>query len=869
MLEVTEGGHANGVRSRHSPRPRISPNVLQRTDWRTTEGARLAADPGRGSRFGKELLFIAGLGLVGFLGVSLVSLEVSTSGNAAGIAGAATARWLVMVLGRAAFLLPCFLLYNLAWMLRPPPRGLGWGVLAAQVVFLLGAAAALALARPAEVHAGGQLGHLIKHLVGRYFGELGSAVVLGFLLTASGVRGTGLSLTLLIPKVARLLVSAARCGGLGALRLVAAAARLLLWAAWGIGKGLKLLGLEMARGLRGLRLPKVDHFFEYQPLLRPEPLAATLDAPRPACEPWDEVDELAVRDPPRSPAALLPRPDDTALLLPEEQEPREDAAPTPAYPALQGGQAAAPPRIVAERRPAPGEVFEVQPTPPHHLQGYQLPPLSLLDDPPPPESAAKREELIANSQRLEEKLRDYGIEGRVVQVLPGPVVTMYEYEPASGVKVNRIASLSDDLALAMKAYSVRIVAPVPGKAVVGIEIPNRRREAVVLKDIIADRQYRDAEGLLNIALGKDMLGHPAWTDLARIPHLLIAGATGSGKSVAMNSIICSILFRATPQDVKLLLIDPKMLEFTLYDGLPHLLAPVVTHPKKAAVALKWVVEEMERRYRLLSERGVRNIARYNLLVEREHHDPRAPAGEREAAAADAPNLLAADAEELVTTTPAGKLPYIVVLIDELADLMIVSSREVEESLARLAQMARASGVHLLVATQRPSVDVLTGLIKANFPARISFQVSSRTDSRTILDGNGAERLLGQGDMLFLPPGTSSLKRIHGAYVSEEEIKRLVSFWREQQQPEYRDLVVSAAQEGDATDEEGYDEKYDEAVALVARTGQASISMLQRRLRVGYNRAARMIEMMERDGLVGPADGSKPRDVYARPDYDEE
>ncbi|RPI94818.1 MAG: DNA translocase FtsK, partial [Chloroflexi bacterium] len=367
---------------------------------------------------------------------------------------------------------------------------------------------------------------------------------------------------------------------------------------------------------------------------------------------------------------------------------------------------------------------------------------------------------------------------------------------------------------------------VPGESVEEIEIPNPHREPVLLREILASSAFQQATSRLVLALGKDILGTPTVTDLAQIPHLLIAGATGSGKSVGLNSMICSILLNTTPQEVKFIMIDPKMLERSVYDGIPHLIAPVVTHPKKAAAALHWAVGEMERRYRVLAEHGVRGIESYN------------------------------------QAHAVQPLPYIVVVIDELADLMLVARREVEDSLTRLAQMARAAGIHLLVATQRPSVDVLTGIIKANFPARISFQVSSRTDSRTILDAIGAERLLGKGDMLFLPPGTSKLLRIHGAYVAEAEIKRLVAALRTQQAPEY-DGSIFTVNADDTAEPEAFDDKYDEAVALVARLGQASASLMQRHLRIGYNRAARLIEVMQREGVVGPADGSRPREVYVK------
>ena len=428
---------------------------------------------------------------------------------------------------------------------------------------------------------------------------------------------------------------------------------------------------------------------------------------------------------------------------------------------------------------------------------------------------------------------------------------MYEFAPAAGVKVNKIANLQDDLALVMRALSVRIVAPVPGKAVVGIEVPNVRRETIALRSLVDSEEFQGSPSKLSIVLGKDILGHPVITDLALIPHLLVAGATGSGKSVGLNSVICSLLFRVTPAEVKLIMIDPKMLEFSIYDGIPHLLVPVVTDAKKAAVALRRVVAEMERRYQLLAAKGVRSIAQYNQRIrdEQANSDGNGAGSENQAA-------------------PAEPLPYLVVVVDELSDLMMVSSREVEDSLMRIAQMARAAGIHLIVATQRPSVDVLTGVIKANFPARLSFQVTSKTDSRTILDANGAETLLGRGDMLFLAPGTSKPQRVHGAYVSEAEITRLVEAWKAIEQPNYNSSFLEPINERVDDEDSEYDEKYDEAVALVARTGQASISMLQRRLRVGYNRAARMIEVMERDGVVGPADGVKPREVLVRDTYDE-
>jgi S-DNA-T family DNA segregation ATPase FtsK/SpoIIIE len=503
---------------------------------------------------------------------------------------------------------------------------------------------------------------------------------------------------------------------------------------------------------------------------------------------------------------------------------------------------------------------------------FKTPPLSLLDSPPATERRIDKEALSMNARLLEKKLKDFGIDGEVVEICPGPVITMYEFSPGPGIKVSRIAGLADDLSMALQALAIRIVAPIPGKGVVGIELPNRDREMVFLKEIFASEAFHKGKMKLPLALGKDIGGHPLVTDMARAPHLLVAGATGSGKSVAINTMILSLLYTATPKDVRLIMVDPKMLELSIYEGIPHLLLPVVTNPKKAALALKWAVEEMGRRYRLMADKGVRNIDSYNRELARE---------EKEVAELQANATVSVEevVEELGETDEAaiqeflakeeqlehGHLPYIVVIIDELADLMMVAGREIEESIARLAQMARAAGIHLILATQRPSVDVITGLIKANFPTRISFQVSSKIDSRTILDCNGAESLLGMGDMLFLPPGTAKLIRSHGAFVSDAEVQRVVEFLKKQGKPVYEKSILEMKEsdgKGGGSDEEEDDPQYDAALALVAEARQASISMIQRRLRIGYNRAARIIEKMEQEGVVGPSDGtSKPREVF--------
>ena len=468
---------------------------------------------------------------------------------------------------------------------------------------------------------------------------------------------------------------------------------------------------------------------------------------------------------------------------------------------------------------------------------FKLPPLTLLDPVPKKNTSVDDKALLENSKVLEKKLQDFGIEGRVLEVRPGPVVTMYEFEPAPGVKVGRITNLADDLALAMKAMSIRIIAPIPGKAVVGIEVPNQTRDTILLREMMECPAFSKSRSRLSLALGKDISGSPYIADLARMPHLLVAGATGTGKSVSVNAMILSLLFKATPEDVRFLMVDPKMLELSAYEGIPHLITPVITDPKKAAGALRCIVSEMGKRYKLMAEKGAKNIERYNQMIE----DGGRP--------------------------DEKKLPFIVVIIDELADLMMTSGKDVEECLVRLSQMARASGIHLMIATQRPSVDVVTGLIKTNFPARIAFQLPSRTDSRTILDAGGAETLLGQGDMLFLPPGTSKLQRLHGAYVSETEIKRVTDFWKNQGAPAYEDLAIEENEQAlideDADLGEEFLRRYDEAVALAATLEMISTSYVQRRFRIGYNTAARIIEKMEKEGVVGPAQGSRPREVLLR------
>ena len=463
------------------------------------------------------------------------------------------------------------------------------------------------------------------------------------------------------------------------------------------------------------------------------------------------------------------------------------------------------------------------------FKNFILPPLSLLDEPKDQPISYDKEKALDKARKIEEKLSNFGISGQITEIKPGPVITMYEYRPEAGTKINKISSLSNDLAMSLKATRIRIIAPIPGKDVIGIEVPNEIREIVYLKELLSKEQFIKNHSPINLSLGKDISGVPLFTDLKTAPHLMIAGTTGSGKSVFLHSIITSMLYKATPKELKFIMIDPKMLELSGYEEIPHLLHPVVTNPKKASAALKWAVKEMETRYKLLSDVGVRDIDSYNKKID-----------------------------------SAGTLPFIVIIIDELADLMFVAPNEIKESITRLSQMARAAGIHLIVASQRPSADVVAGLIKANFPARISFSVSSKVDSRIILDASGAEELLGKGDMLLLQP-PNNLIRIQGAIISDKERENISSYLKNQAPPDYNSDITKGYQEDEETQGTINYEKdalYEEALDIVKQTKLASISMVQRRLKIGYNRAANIIEMMEREGIVGEQESAgKPRKVF--------
>jgi len=463
-------------------------------------------------------------------------------------------------------------------------------------------------------------------------------------------------------------------------------------------------------------------------------------------------------------------------------------------------------------------------------------------------------ELKEIAARIKSKLEEFNVRGSVTQINPGPVVTTFEYKPEAGIKYSRITTLNDDLCLGLQAESV-LIERLPGKPTIGIEVPNTRREVISLREILESNEFTEAQSRITVALGKDINGRIKVAPLESMPHLLIAGSTGSGKSVMLNAMIMSFLFKSTPDEVKMIMVDPKRVEMGIYEGIPHLLTPVITEPKKATNALRNAVLEMERRLKLLASYGVRNIDQFNKKVSQLRQQPM--------------NLF----DEEVEDEDLRPLPYILIIIDELADLMILERANVEECITRLAQMARAVGMHLILATQRPSVDVITGLIKANFPSRISFRVATRVDSRTVLDSMGAEHLLGKGDMLFLPPGSSRLTRVHGAFVTEAEANRVVDFWKDQASPEYdQTFLLTPPSEDGEDDEESdvfdgeQDAMYQEAVRIVVEMGKASTSTLQRRLRLGYGRAARILDMMQRDGIIGPPDGSRPREVLKRPEW---
>ena len=570
------------------------------------------------------------------------------------------------------------------------------------------------------------------------------------------------------------------------------------------------------------------------------PARAPRRRPPRSAPPAGGSDQRADRESARSRRRTAPAAPRPSLDLPLEPPVRKPA------PAVVPKTAAAP----ARRAPLPPDSKLAARSP----GSYSTPPIALLDSPKSVQKIDERQ-LMDDARRLEARCAEFSVEGSIAQIHPGPVVTTFEFKPQAGVKYSKVTGLADDLCLAMRAESV-LIERIPGKSTVGIQVPNADRDQISLRELLESDVYRNSPSKLTLVLGKTIHGEPIVSDLAKMPHLLIAGSTGTGKSVSMNAMLTSILYRATPEDVRLILIDPKRLELGMYSDIPHLLTPVVVDPKRAANALRWAVREMEERYKRLAAEGVRNIEQYNRNVAR--------------LAAEAPERAAqaAENEEEEPAEVPKPLPYVVLAIDELADLMMVASKDVEECICRLAQMARAVGIHLILATQRPSVDVITGIIKANLPARISFRVSSKVDSRTILDANGAEQLLGKGDMLFLPPASSRCVRVHGPYISEKETARLASFLRKQGKPGYDTSITEDENPVDAVAAE-HDDLFDQAARIVVATQQASISNLQRRLKIGFSRAGRLVDMMEGEGLVSSGTAGKAREVLVKPDYFEQ
>ena len=744
--------------------------------------------------------------------------------NAGGAVGATFADITLYLFGILAYLIPLTVAWSAYLVFRQrvpePETKLYWLVLRwVGFLLLLGAGSALVSIHAGGFHlswstgAGGALGQLIADAATAAFGAGGGSLFLSALGLAGFTLFTGLSPLSFVDAVGALTLSALR------------------------------LPTRGIAALKAVRLPRLR-------LLRLHRRVAEAD---------DDVDFAPL------PARLLPPLlDDDEPGMPPPAESRAFEAPAPAP-----GPAAPPAAPTAAKRKS-RDTRDNRQLPLPSLAGSRgdLPPLELLDPARRSGRAVTSEQLDAMSRELEARLAEFGVVAEVVMVHPGPVVALFELELAPGVKVSKITGLAKDIARALSKVSVRVVEVIPGKSVIGLEVPNDHREMVYLSETLSSRAYQEAKSPLTIAMGTNIAGEPVVADLGRMPHALIAGTTGSGKSVAINAMILSLVYKATADEVRLIMVDPKMLELSVYEGIPHLLTPVVTDMKEAANALRWCVGEMERRYRLMASLGVRNIAGYNRKVQ-EAIEAGEPIPDPMFNPAE---VFTPDGEEPEVPT-LTKLPYVVVIIDELADMMMVVGKKVEELIARLAQKARASGIHLLLATQRPSVDVLTGLIKANIPTRMAFKVSARVDSRTVLDQMGAEHLLGHGDMLYLPPGGSIPQRVHGAFVDDHEVHRVVDYLKQQGQPDYIETILQEPGEHlpgidpepkGGGDVEDIDPLFDEAVQIVVESRRASISGVQRRLKIGYNRAARMIEEMERIGIVGPAETNGNREVLAPP-----
>jgi S-DNA-T family DNA segregation ATPase FtsK/SpoIIIE len=758
--------------------------------------AKAKAPPKVPARWLREAQGVVALGAAAYLGVSLLSYDPALrwvdQEARVGIVGLWLGWALFTTVGYASYLVPVVLM---AWAFAAFTRPIAVGTLSTIIGAALGLVALTGLLarfsgpeRGVWLHRGGWLGWAVAAGLRRTLGDVGGLLVLLTLLAVAGLCITHASYA-------------------------------------GVSRGLAARLAALGRIGRGRRsAPRIVAPVAPTParaVTAPPPPTPVIVEPRPA---------------PPPPAIARPAEPPLPFQATVERPPERARAPRTEERVRAGGERAAPGEERArpgERRGAKQELFGFA----HPGATFQLPPVSLLKAPVAGERrrAESEEDLRQHAETLRKCLEDFGVKGHIARINPGPVITGYEFEPGPGIKVNQVVNLADDLALAMKAGAVRVFGPVPGRGSVAIEVPNPEPSTVSLREILLAKEFKEAKAALPLALGRDAIGQPAVADLAAMPHLLVAGATGAGKSAGLNAMICSILFRRSPAEARFLMIDPKRLELGMYDGIPHLLAPVVTDAKEAASRLRWIVGRMDERYKLLAEKSVRNIEGYNKEVE-----------------------------------PADRLPYWIIIVDELADLMMVSAGDVESSLARLAQIARAVGIHLVIATQRPSVDVITGLIKANFPARIAFQVATKVDSRTILDQNGAEQLIGRGDMLFVPPGTSRPVRIHGAWIAEPEVREVVRFLKDQGQAVFEEGLVKPVREERGANGVGgeaeRDDIYWRAVELVVSQKQASISFIQRRMGLGYPKAARFIDLMEQDRIIGPGDGAKPRQILVGPEY---
>ena len=809
----------------------------------TTSADKTAPDIGRRH----EVLGILCASATALVGLALWSYDADGGDNWVGPVGAGLAGVMATAFGVAAWLVPIELALGTARLFSRSAERLGAGRVASTIVIVLVGCALVHIALGDQLVFGGHLpggvlGEVLGEVLRSLLGVVGAYVVGTAILMITVVLRTPFSLIQSTRKTGDTVVAGTKRG-----RTWVRDA----WAAWREAQALERLEREEAERAAAPRIVSDTTLDDTDDASQSEPVVfAGLDeetAPEDDVEEPEELEDVAPKKKSQAkkpvakkPAAKKPAAKKKAAA---KSVKLDKPAPAPKPATVRG------PTIVAPREESqPSSSIRM----PEMSGDFALPPLDLFAESPSQSIRVDADTLRKNAIQLTEKLEAYRVKGRVDEIHPGPVVTMYEFEPESGTKISKIASLTDDLAMALAAKKVRIVAPIPGKARVGFELPNEDRQTVFLREVLADDRWDKLKAALPVAFGKDIAGQPVYGDLAKMPHLLVAGATGSGKSVGLNVMLCSLLSKRTPEEVRLLMIDPKVVELAVFDGIPHMLLPVVTDMKKASLALRWAVDEMERRYQLFADAGARNITTFNARVDKVR------AGEmaveklypRKAASA------ARNPETAEVMPEPERLPYVVVVVDEFADLMMVAAKDVEAAIARLAQKARAAGIHVILATQRPSVDVITGMIKANFPARIAFKVSQREDSKTILGRNGAEHLLGMGDMLMLPPGSGDLHRVHSAYVSEDEVKDLCDHLREQGRPVYDEKILEPRSDDDGglPGKKSDNPLYDKAVACVAQAGYCSISHIQRQLSVGYNKAAKLVERMEKDGVVGPPSG---------------